>query len=82
MLERQKGPNDRRITRLKPTLKAEQGMALIENAWGEMLAKALATLTEEQRASLAASVPALEALKAALKQAEADCKSGTDYMDI
>ncbi|MET7905316.1 hypothetical protein ABZS86_29165 [Streptomyces sp. NPDC005355] len=47
-----------------------------------MFAKALATLTEEQRASLAASVPALEALKAALKQAEADCKSGTDYMDI
>ncbi|MEU7719258.1 MarR family winged helix-turn-helix transcriptional regulator [Streptomyces tibetensis] len=72
MLEKEKDPADRRITRLKPTLKAEQGMALIENAWGEMFAEALAALTEEQRDSLNASVPALKALGTALKRAKAD----------
>ncbi|MEV0324105.1 MarR family winged helix-turn-helix transcriptional regulator [Streptomyces sp. NPDC050658] len=67
-LEREKDPNDGRVVRLKPTLKAEQGMALIENAWSEIFADALATLSEEQRAALAASVPALDALAAALKE--------------
>ncbi|WP_409240019.1 MarR family winged helix-turn-helix transcriptional regulator [Streptomyces sp. PA5.6] len=68
LLEREKDPNDGRVVRLKPTLKAEQGMALIENAWAEIFADALAGLDDEQRAALAASVPALEALAAALKE--------------
>ncbi|MET8690407.1 MarR family transcriptional regulator [Streptomyces sp. NPDC004732] len=68
LLEREKDPNDGRVVRLKPTLKADQGMALIENAWSELFADALAQLGDEQRAALAASVPALEALAAALKE--------------
>ncbi|MFE0135391.1 MarR family winged helix-turn-helix transcriptional regulator [Streptomyces sp. NPDC059037] len=68
LLEREKDPNDGRVVRLKPTLKAEQGMALIENAWAEIFADALATLSGEQRAALVASVPALEALGTALKE--------------
>ncbi|MFE6160186.1 MarR family winged helix-turn-helix transcriptional regulator [Streptomyces sp. NPDC056486] len=67
-LEREKDPNDGRVVRLKPTLKAEQGMALIENAWAEIFADALATLSEEQTAALVASVPALEALGGALRE--------------
>ncbi|EPH45492.1 MarR family winged helix-turn-helix transcriptional regulator [Streptomyces aurantiacus] len=68
LLEREKDPDDGRVSRLRPTLKAEQGMALIENAWAEIFADALAVLTEGQRESLLASVPALEALGAALKE--------------
>ncbi|QEU94870.1 MarR family winged helix-turn-helix transcriptional regulator [Streptomyces kanamyceticus] len=68
LLEREKDPNDGRVVRLRPTLKADQGMALIENAWSEMFADALALLGDEQRTALAASVPALEALAAALKE--------------
>ncbi|MFE0103750.1 MarR family winged helix-turn-helix transcriptional regulator [Streptomyces sp. NPDC059009] len=68
LLEREKDPNDGRVVRLKPTLKAEQGMALIENAWAEIFADALAVLSDEQRTALAASVPAMEALGAALKE--------------
>lgn len=70
-LEKEKDPADRRITRLRATPRAQQGMALIENAWGEMFAEALTSLSEEQRDALNASVPALEALGAALKHAKA-----------
>ncbi|GGO58533.1 MarR family winged helix-turn-helix transcriptional regulator [Streptomyces lasiicapitis] len=68
LLEREKDPDDGRVSRLRPTLKAEQGMALIENAWAEIFADALAELSEAQREALLASVPALEALGAALKE--------------
>ncbi|MGH4027741.1 MarR family winged helix-turn-helix transcriptional regulator [Actinomycetota bacterium Odt1-20B] len=71
LLEREKDPNDGRVVRLKPTLKAEQGMALIENAWAEIFADALAVLSDEQRTALAASVPAMEALGTALKERRA-----------
>lgn len=67
LLEKEKDPSDKRITRLKPTLKAEQGMALIENAWADIFADALAALSEEERAALQGAVPALEALGTALK---------------
>ncbi|MFD7326589.1 MarR family winged helix-turn-helix transcriptional regulator [Streptomyces sp. NPDC059875] len=67
LLEKEKDPHDRRITRLRPTLKADQGMALIENAWVEIFADGLATLDGPEREALAGAVPALEALGAALK---------------
>ncbi|MDT9688011.1 hypothetical protein Q5762_06535 [Streptomyces sp. P9(2023)] len=42
-------------------------MALIENAWAEIFADALAALPADERAALTTAVPALEALGAALK---------------
>lgn len=67
MIERSPDPDDRRITRLHTTLKAVQGMAMIENAWSDLFADALASLTAEQRAALTASVPALDALGTTLR---------------
>lgn len=72
LLEKEKDPHDRRVTRLRPTLKAEQGMALIENAWAEIFADALAALSADERAALTTAVPALEALGAALKARRAE----------
>lgn len=67
MIQRSPDPDDRRITRLHTTVKAVQGMAMIENAWSDLFADALATLTAEQRAALTVSVPALDALGTALR---------------
>ncbi|MCT2589484.1 MarR family transcriptional regulator [Streptomyces sp. N2-109] len=77
MLQRSPDPDDRRITRLHVTMKAVQGMAMIENAWADIFADALATLPAEHRATLTASVPALDALSEALRARRAGGAGGT-----
>ena len=62
LVQRESDPADRRITRLTPTLAAVQGMALIEDAWADLFAGALARLDEDERAALTAATPALRAL--------------------
>ncbi|MFG1694503.1 hypothetical protein [Nonomuraea sp. NPDC049309] len=60
--------------RLYPTVDAQHGMAMIENAWAEMFADALATLTPDQRGALQAAVPALRALGAPLRERRAPAR--------
>lgn len=67
LLRREPDPRDRRAVRLLPTTDAMHGMARIEQAWAEVFADSLATLDDEQRAALAAAVPALRALGSALR---------------
>jgi DNA-binding MarR family transcriptional regulator len=67
LIRREPDPHDRRAVRLHPTMGAVQGMAMIEQAWAEIFADSLATLSREERAALSAAVPALHSLASALK---------------
>jgi DNA-binding MarR family transcriptional regulator len=68
LIRREPDPHDRRAVRLYPTVDAQHGMAMIEDAWAEMFADALAALTPDQRGALQAAVPALRALGAPLRE--------------
>jgi DNA-binding MarR family transcriptional regulator len=76
LIRREPGRHDRRSVRLYPTTEAVQGMARIENAWAEIFADALATLSPDERAMLLAAAPALHALGTALR--ERGTGTGTD----
>ncbi|MCX4824978.1 MarR family transcriptional regulator [Streptomyces sp. NBC_01142] len=67
LIRRERDPQDRRAVQLYPTMGAMQGMAAIEQAWSEIFADSLATLSEDERASLRAAVPALRSLAASLR---------------
>ncbi|MEV0143832.1 MULTISPECIES: MarR family winged helix-turn-helix transcriptional regulator [unclassified Nonomuraea] len=67
LIRREPDPHDRRAVRLYPTMSAQHGMALIEDAWAEMFADALARLPPGERSALTAAVPALHALGAPLR---------------
>ncbi|MBC2865562.1 MarR family winged helix-turn-helix transcriptional regulator [Streptomyces mexicanus] len=67
LVRRERDPHDRRAVRLFPTMAAVQGMAMIEQAWAEIFADSLATLSGDQRAALTAAGPALRALASALR---------------
>ncbi|GAA3470287.1 MarR family winged helix-turn-helix transcriptional regulator [Nonomuraea roseola] len=67
LVTREPDPADRRSVRLKPTVHALHGMALIEGAWAEIFAAALADLSPSQRESFTAAIPAMVALAEALK---------------
>jgi DNA-binding MarR family transcriptional regulator len=67
LVRREPDPHDRRAVQLFPTMAAVQGMAMIEQAWAEIFAGSLATLSEEQRAALSAAAPALRSLASALR---------------
>jgi len=67
LLRREPDPHDRRSVQLHPTAGAIQGMARIEQAWSEIFADALATLSPAERSAVAASGPALAALARALR---------------
>ncbi|MER7502815.1 MarR family winged helix-turn-helix transcriptional regulator [Nonomuraea pusilla] len=71
LVRREPDPRDRRAVRLFATVDAVHGMALIEDAWAELFADALSALSAEQRAALAAAVPALGALGASLRERRA-----------
>ncbi|MEV0251626.1 MarR family transcriptional regulator [Nocardia sp. NPDC050712] len=68
LVRRETDPRDRRAVRLYPTRDAEHGMALIEDAWAGIVADGIAVLTHDQRIALAAAVPALRTLGAALRE--------------
>ncbi|MFI7013140.1 MarR family winged helix-turn-helix transcriptional regulator [Streptomyces sp. NPDC050164] len=67
LVRREPDPHDRRAVQLFPTMGAMQGMAMIEQAWAEIFADSLATLSQDQRTALNAAVPALRALASALR---------------
>ncbi|GAA2930113.1 MarR family winged helix-turn-helix transcriptional regulator [Streptomyces mexicanus] len=67
LVRRERDPHDRRAVQLFPTMAAVQGMAMIEQAWAEIFADSLATLSGDQRAALTAAGPALRALASALR---------------
>ncbi|GHE49721.1 hypothetical protein GCM10018785_19050 [Streptomyces longispororuber] len=67
LIRRQPDPHDRRAVQLFPTMAATQGMAMIEQAWAEIFADSLATLSRDERAALSAAAPALRALASALR---------------
>ncbi|MET9859516.1 MarR family transcriptional regulator [Streptomyces smyrnaeus] len=67
LVRREPDPDDRRAVRLFPTMGAVQGMAMIEQAWSEIFADSLATLSREQRTALSAAAPALSALASSLR---------------
>ncbi|GAA1014134.1 MarR family transcriptional regulator [Streptomyces sp. F-3] len=68
LVRREPDPDDRRAVRLYPTMGAVQGMARIEQAWAEIFADSLATLSPAQRDALRTAAPALKALATALKE--------------
>ncbi|MFD7405733.1 MarR family winged helix-turn-helix transcriptional regulator [Streptomyces sp. NPDC059866] len=67
LVRKEPDPHDRRAVQLFPTMGAVQGMAMIEQAWAEIFADSLATLSQDQRAALSAAAPALRALASALR---------------
>ncbi|GAA2284724.1 hypothetical protein GCM10010234_24170 [Streptomyces hawaiiensis] len=67
LVRREPDPRDRRAVQLFPTMGAVQGMAMIEQAWVEIFADSLATLSPHQRATLTAAAPALRSLASALR---------------
>jgi DNA-binding MarR family transcriptional regulator len=68
LLHRQSGPGDRRAVRLALTAAAEDRMATWRDRRAELVAGALASLGAEDRARLAAAVPALDRLADALER--------------
>ncbi|MFD5161613.1 MarR family winged helix-turn-helix transcriptional regulator [Streptomyces hawaiiensis] len=71
LVRREPDPHDRRAVQLFPTMGAVQGMAMVEQAWAEIFADSLATLSREERAALSAAAPALHALASALRSQRA-----------
>ena len=67
LINRTPSPGDRRSVQLTPTLDAVHGMALIEQAWAELLAPSLEDLSPGHRADIAAALPALQALSESLR---------------
>jgi DNA-binding MarR family transcriptional regulator len=70
LLVRRSAPQDRRATRLCLTPQASQRLAAWRQARGELVTTGLAALTETERRALAAALPALRALLAALEAEE------------
>ncbi|MGW0615851.1 MarR family winged helix-turn-helix transcriptional regulator [Streptomyces sp. NPDC002788] len=68
LIRREPDPHDRRAVRLHPTMGAVQGMAKIEQAWADIFADSLATLTPAERDTLRTAAPALKALAQALRE--------------
>lgn len=68
LVRREPDPHDRRAVQLHPTMGAMQGMARIEQAWSEIFADALATLSPADRTTLTSAAPALGSLAAALRE--------------
>ncbi|MEJ3747149.1 MarR family transcriptional regulator [Actinomycetes bacterium KLBMP 9797] len=71
LIRREPDPRDRRAVQLHPTLDAMHGMAKIEAVWAEIFAESLTALSDADRAALAAAVPALRSLTAALRTRKA-----------
>ncbi|MEV5988897.1 MarR family winged helix-turn-helix transcriptional regulator [Streptomyces sp. NPDC052051] len=67
LIRRETDPQDRRAVRLYPTPDAQHGMAQIEDAWAGLFANALAALSADDRAALAAATPALRTLGSTLR---------------
>ncbi len=67
LIHRDPDPHDRRSVQLQPTINAIHAMARIENAWAEIFADALGSLSDKERAALAEAVPALRALGDSLR---------------
>ncbi|WP_369355132.1 MarR family winged helix-turn-helix transcriptional regulator [Streptomyces sp. cg2] len=66
LLTREADPSDRRAVRLQPTARAVADLRRIEENWARVFADTLETLTEDQRTTLIAALPALRALGEAL----------------
>lgn len=74
LVVRDSHPTDRRSVRLRPTVEAVHGMALIEDAWAQIFAEALADLPDQQRAALSSALPALSALAQRLRSRRANAR--------
>ena len=67
LVAREADPQDRRVTRLVPTERARVAHEAIAEAWAGPLVEAVAELTPEQAAALAAATDALQALDRRLR---------------